>query len=154
MAHGLPDWYRGVDIAYQALSELITRPTYGGAIGSSGSKTVYANNTVTLINISGQGMIYGIYVRVSHTATQRDSGVRLELDSNLLFDESFADLNTYGISYPRGYPLTLSKYDDTNFDYCVLIPYGLTFESLINLRYREEHGRTPDVYYSVVYALI
>jgi len=88
MAHGLPDWYRGVDIAYQALSELITRPTYGGAIGSSGSKTVYANNTVTLINISGQGMIYGIYVRVSHTATQRDSGVRLELDSNLLFDES------------------------------------------------------------------
>ena len=32
MASGLPDYYRGVDVAYQALSEMIVRPKYGGVV--------------------------------------------------------------------------------------------------------------------------
>lgn len=154
MAHGLPDWYRGVDIAYQALAQMIVRPTYGGAIESQGNQVVTASATTTLVTISGKGMIYGGHGRTQYTSTQMDSGLRLELDGNLVFYEPFRDLDTYGATSARAYPVIISKYDNAGFYYAASLAYGLTFESELVLKYVENHGTTPNIYYSIVYALV
>jgi len=154
MAHGLPDYYRGVDIAYQALSEMIVRPKYGGAIGSSGSGLVAANSLTTLLSISGKGMIYGGYVWLQHTSTQKNSYVQLEIDGQVVAGDSFLTLNGIGADKPRACPIPILKYDDTGFTYCVGFAYGVTFESTLKVQYDENHGDTFSVDYNLVYALI
>lgn len=154
MSHGLPDFYRGVDIAYQALAELINRPKYGGAVGSQGAVTVTASGITTLLAISGKGMTYGGYVTLDHTSTQAQSLVRLEIDGNLILRNSFLGLVVMEINDPYGYPLAIKKYDNTNFIYGVLIASGITFETSLVLKYEEAHGAAPLINYNQIYALV
>jgi len=154
MAHGLPDFYRGVDIAYQALSELINRPKYGGCKRSTGTMIVTANANNTLFSLSGKGMIYGGLVQTSYSASQKDALIVFYIDGALILNEKLAHLNTNVIDKPRSYPLVLNKYDDTNFIYAVTFSYGITFETSILLIYQENDGGTPAVGYKIFYALI
>jgi len=154
MAHGLPDWYRGVDIAYQALAQMITRPTYGGAVRTYGLATTLPNDELVFTAITGKGMVYGGYVRFDHTASQKNSKVRLYLDGNMVLDRSFYNMDKYNFIYPGAYPLVKGVYDDTNFVYSALIAYGMTFETSISLAYDEQHGETFNLYWGIVYALV
>lgn len=154
MAHGLPDYYRGVDIAYQALAQQIVRPKYGGALLAWGSKTVTANVQNTLVGIWGKGMVYGGAVWFDYTLTQANSQVWLGIDGYTITNLSFLRLMEYKIDKPRSWPVSLHKYDSENFVYSVGISYGLTFETQLVLAYLEEHGFTPTVHYRLVYALI
>lgn len=154
MARGLPDYYRGVDIAYQALSELIVRPKYGGAIGTFGTKQVTASDNTSLVSVSGKGMTYGAYVHLDHDQTQKDSKIQLYIDGNQLVRKSWQTLYDYNIGYARAFPVVLNWFDDVGFIYSASVSYGLTFETGVEIIYEEAHARTPIVAYSLIYALI
>ncbi len=154
MASGLPDYYRGVDVAYQALAQMIVRPKYGGAISSIGELTVTASSANTVVAVAGKGMIYGGFVYLDYTSTQKNSKVWLEVDGQQLNDERFLDLQLYSLLDPRVCVLSLLKYDDVDFVYAAGFSYGVTFESTLKLIYSELHGTTPNLFFNLTYALI
>jgi len=154
MASGLPDYFRGVDVAYQNLSEMITRPKYGGALMESGSETLVPDGWATLDLIIGKGMLYGATIWLDHTSSQANSYLDVLLDGTSLNNISFLRLNDYGIAKPRSSIITINKYDPVDHIYSVGLSYGLTFESYLMLIYYEEHNTNPTVHYRLVYALI
>lgn len=142
MASGLPDYGLG------------TRPQYGGAVGSTGSKSVVANALNTLVTVTGKGMVYGSFVNLFPAETQQNSEVVLEIDATTIIGMSFAKLNAYGLTVPRCFPIVSLLFDNTAFDYVAGIAYGLTFETGIKLQFQENHGRTPSVAYTFIYTLM
>lgn len=154
MAHGLPDYYRGVDIAYQALAQLITRPMYGGAQRVAGNTVVTASAETILASVSGKGMIYDGIWRLDHTSTQNLSIPRLYVDGSLIGNLMFFHLNKYAIWYEGDYSIHTLMYDNTNFIYSASISHGITFETSFKIAYLEEHGSTPTVWHDVTYALV
>lgn len=154
MASGLPDHYRGVDVAYQALAQMIVRPKYGGALLESGSEAVGANTSVLLALGLGKGMIYGGNVWLDAAASQANSEVQLTIDGVIITTLSFLRLNEYRIVNPRTSVVTLNRYDPVSHIYSVGISYGVTFETYVMLVYKETHGNTPTAHYRLVYSLI
>lgn len=154
MASGLPDYFRGVDVAYQALSEMIVRPKYGGGIIASGSVEVVANVQTNLVNVAGMGMTYGGAVWLDYNLTQANSRVLLGCEGVAISDLSFVRLNEYRITKPASLVVFLNRFDTINHIYSVGISYGVTFENSLILNYLEEHGFTPTVHYRLIYALI
>lgn len=154
MASGMLDFYRGVDVKYQALAQMIVRPKYGAGVIASGSKQVIGSQANTLVGVDGKGMTYGGIVWLDDTLTQANSQVRLLSDDETLNDISFLRLNDYGITKPRSAVITINRYDAVNFIYSVGVSYGLTFEKSFELSYTEVYGRTPTVHYRLFYALI
>lgn len=154
MASGMLDYYRGVDVAYQALSQMIVRPKYGGALLAWGSKYCTANVQNTLVGIAGKGMIYGGAVWLDYTLPQANSQVWLGIDGYTITNLSFERLLLYGINQPRSWPVSLLHADHVNRIYAVGISYGITFETQVVLAYYEQNGFTPTVHYRLVYALI
>ena len=154
MAHGLLDYYRGINVAYQALSEMIIRPKYGAALLASGSMEVVANSHNTLAIVSGKGMTYGGAVWLDYTLSQANGEVEIMPDDLVLSGLSFYRLMEYGILRPRTWPVSLNVYDSTNRIYSAGISYGITFETTLELAYQENNGFTPTVHYRLAYALI
>lgn len=154
MASGLPDYCRGIDVAYQALSEMTVRPKYGGALLDSGSEEAWSDRTLPLDLISGKGMLYGGVVWLEYTSSQSNSIVWLQLDGVQINDLSFWRLQHYGINKPRSAVVTINKFDSTNYIYSVGFSYGLTFDSFLRLLYEEKHGTTPTIHWRLVYALL
>lgn len=154
MSHGLPDYYRGVDIAYQALAEMIVRPKYGGALSEVGNVAVTASAETVLVSISGKGMIYGGGVMCNPVNSQMNSQPKLVIDGETVFQQSYNMLAQYGIDTPRSFPVSLTKFEDATRWYCACISYGLTFETGVKVSYVETHGNTPTVGYVLCYALV
>lgn len=154
MASGLPDYYRGVDVTYQTLSQMITRPKYGGALLAWGSLEVTANVQNTLCGVAGKGMVYGGVVWLDYTLSQANSQVWLGIDTYTVTNLSMLRLNAYSVNRPRSWPVSILKYDSVNYIYSVGISYGLTFEKQLVLAYYEQNGFTPTVHYRLIYALI
>lgn len=154
MASGLPDFYRGVDITYQTLAQVTNRPKYGGAVGNTGTLSVTANSTNDLVSVTGKGMVYGSFINLAPALTQANSEIVLEIDATTIIGMSFNKLNAYHLIQPRCFPIVLLGFDNVNFEYEAGIAYGLTFETGIKLQYTENHGRTPSVGYTFIYALI
>lgn len=154
MTSGLPDFYRGVDIKLQSLSEVTNRPKYGGGIQSAGSDSVVGGFRNILALITGKGMIYGGSVWLDYTSTQANSIVALAIDGAYLAGLSFVRLKDYNIVDPRSSVITINKFDSTNYIYSAGISYGLTFETSLQLLYNEEHDVTPTVHFNLMYTLI
>lgn len=141
MASGLADYYRGF------------RPTFGGAVGTTGTKSVTASILNDLVSVTGKGMVYGSFINLSPNETQANSEVVLEIDDTTIIAMSFNKLNAYKLSVPRCFPIVLLQFDNINFNYATGIAYGLTFETGIKLQFQENHGRTPSVGYTFIYTL-
>jgi hypothetical protein len=154
MSHGLPDWYRGVDIAYQALSEMIVRPKYGGCQIASGNTVVTASDETDLVTVSGKGMIYGGMIYLDAAATQKNSVPRLHIDGAAIFGLSFLTQNDWGFDTQYLRPAFLQLYDNAAFKYATSFGYGITFETSVKLSFIESHGATPTVFYFLHYAVI
>lgn len=154
MASGLPDYFSGVDIAYQALAQVTNRPKYGGAFLTGSVMTVTPSDDTDLIVVSGKGMIYGGLVWLDYTYSQANDEVIIQIDQYNLNDLSFLRLNNYNIQRDRTFPVTLNTYDPTNYIYSVGISFGITFETEVKVIYKETYGRDPTVFYRLVYALI
>lgn len=154
MAHGLPDFYRGVDIAYQALAQIIVRPKYGAAERVMGGTPAVANGEKVVCSVSGKGILYGGYVYIDHTSTQRDSSVYIAIDGVTMGGDFFKYLNQFSLDKPRSALCYKLLYDDTIFEYSVALSPDITFETSLSLKYYERHGQTPTIYYFLLYALI
>jgi len=154
MASGLPDYYRGVDIAYQALSQMIIRPKYGAAIRTQGMAAVTANAITTIATVAGKGMVYGGLLMLQSAASQRNSAPYIHVDGALLNNLTFFGLQRYGVEGEANYPMKILRYDEVNFIYSVGFLYGITFETSLTITYFEDHGATPVVVSHLVYALI
>ncbi|KKM97804.1 hypothetical protein LCGC14_1164370 [marine sediment metagenome] len=154
MASGAPDYYSRVDVAIQALSEMVVRPKFGGALMEAGSMEVVANIANPLVAVAGKGMIYGGVLWLDNTSTQANSEAQLWLDGTNLNNLSFLRLRDYGLDNPRSTVVTIKKYDPTNFIYSAGFSYGLTFDAVLSLMYREQHGVTPTVHWRLVYTLL
>lgn len=154
MSHGLPDYYRGVDIAYQALSELINRPKYGAAQQEYSSVTVTNNFTTTLLSMAGKGVIYGGVLYMDYTASQSNAVVALYVDDVQITAFSLANLTLFGMTKEHAYPVYILAYDEVNYRYCVGFSGQITFETSIVLKYLENNGGTPLVLTRLIYALI
>ena len=154
MASGLPDYYRGVDIAYQALSQMIVRPKYGGALQTKGQLVVDASVPTRLANIVGKGVLYGGVVWLDPATTQANSFIQMKLDGWIFASLSFLRMLNYGVANPRSSVFTLNVFDGTNNLYSVGLSYGITFETYLDLYFNETYGDTPTVFYDLVYALI
>lgn len=154
MGHGLPDWYRGVDIAYQALSEMIIRPKYGAAQISDVTKAVTASGLTEFYSISGMGITYIEWIYTDGTATQKnDYGVCI-CDGTALGTATFDESRKAGFTSPNFAFPCLGTFDEVNFWYSLYMGRGYTFESSLVGYYVEAHGRTPSVRKGLVYALV
>jgi len=142
MARGLPDYFKE------------TRPRFGGAQDKSSYNIVTANDETILATITGKGVIYGGFIKLKHTATQKNSGIFVYVDEEKLGVTDFEDLELHGLTVENSYPFYLRKYDDVNFRYCVALSRDITFETKLEISYVETHGETPKVWYRVIYALI
>jgi len=142
MAHGLPDYYRGM------------RPRYGEAQLLRVAETVTANDTTLIGSISGKGMIYGGHVCLDYTSVQGQSEVALFVDDNDIGSKRFDRLLQYGLFGKHSYATYLLKKDELNYVYVAGILPGITFETSFKIYYTERHGTTPGVAARVIYALI
>jgi len=154
MAHGLPDYYRGVDIAYQALSEMIVRPMYGAAQQLWNTKVCQANEESEVGQKTGQGMLYGGLIYLDPADSQAQGIPKLYIDDVCMATLSFDDLDKYSLNAEHSYPLYLLTKDDANFIYSVGISHGITFESEFRIAYDENDGDVVTVWCRVIYALI
>jgi len=154
MASGLPDYYRGIDVTYQTLGEIVSRPKYGAAIQKSGHEWCTMNVVTLLTSISGKGMIYGGSVWLDHTASQSAATIMMKLDGGFIFSPSFVRMRSYGIFNPGSSIMTLNYYDRVNHIYSVGLSYGITFEKSFDLGYNETQGEDLMVHFSLVYALL
>jgi len=154
MAHGLPDWYRGVDIAYQALAEIINRPKYGECDSVSFSGNAWQSSEKTIATVTGKGVTYGGYVFSNPDVSQKNDIIRVYVDGSLVANASFYILQAYNINSEYTAIAYLKKYDDAGFVYVVGISAFITFESLFQLAYLEQHGNQPLYGGRLNYALI
>lgn len=154
MASGRPDYFRGVDITYQTLGEIINRPKYGGSNYDEGGITVAADGITDLLTVAGKGMIYGGVLLIDHGASVARGKVQLVIDGDLMSGMGFDYLNSHSIIVPRVYPVYLLKFDDVNFVYAVGISHGITFETSFVMRFAEADSQTPSPDYKLIYALV
>lgn len=154
MTHGLPDYYRGVDIAYQALAQLMVRPTYGEAESAYGGAVMVATAENILQTVTGKGMIYGGVLYLDYIASQKHAQPLLYIDDVKLDQPNFEDLYKWKIAKENSLPFYLLRYDEGNYIYAVGLSSGYTFEESFKINYNEVNEGTPTVYYDILYALI
>lgn len=154
MASGLPDFYRGVDVKLQALSELTARLKNGTPTSSAGNKVVASLGRTSLLSVTGKGMIYGGLVFLNHTSTQKAAEVIQVVDGDDMVSLTFDNLNLLSVDKVGMYPLVLRRYDEVNFIYCVGLGSGITFETSFEVVYNELNTTTPTVFTHLLYALI
>ena len=154
MARGLPDYYRGVDIAYQALAQMIVRPKYGAASEVITVLVVTANTENEMVSVSGKGMVYGGSLYLASSSSQRLSLTILEVDGSVINTTSFTTSAFYSLTRENSSPIYLMAYNEVDFRYSVGISAGITFETGFRVLFTEEHGNTPIVICKVVYALV
>jgi len=135
MAHGTPDYYSGVDITYQALSEIIVRPKYGAAAAKSVSVLVSPGSKDLFTAITGRGMIYGGLVFVEAAESHQGDSANLVIDGVPLGQLSLLYLDRYQAFDPVYWPVVITRYDDVNFIYSVAFAYGYTFDNSFTVRY-------------------
>ena len=176
MAKGTPDYYKGVDIGYQdlaelivhheydtaqkvdiaiqALSEVIVRPIYGGANSKVVTNIGVGGGLVWHVEVSGKGMIYGGILIVSSTTTQKDMDVRLEVDNKVIANMSWWGLYSIGVTKEHAYPIYLLTYDDTLFNYAGAYSHGITFEESVKVGTWCHDSPPYDVTARFIYSLI
>ncbi|HUS72051.1 MAG TPA: hypothetical protein VMY06_03220 [Sedimentisphaerales bacterium] len=142
MSSGTPDYFRTV------------RENYGSADAHRDYKVVTANDYTTLVNIIGKGIIYGGYLYLQAAGTQKNCDVALYVDDEYVFGDTFERLNKYGIIEAMECSVVLGTYDEVNYIYSLIFGKGITFERQFIVKYGEAHGETPNVFTSLMYALI
>ena len=142
MASGTPDYIREV------------REKFGAGKIATGSLVVTANSLNELLSITGKGVIYGGFVYQTSLSSQRFGITYLVIDSLMSIGSSYWFLNNYNITIPNSYPMTITKYDEVDYQYAVTISPAIKFESSFKLYYQETQGAAPTIYYSINYALL
>lgn len=137
------------DLAYQTV-----RPAYSEAIRSFGNKSITAGDTVSILTVSGQGIIIGGATSWGFGSTGSALILKITTDGTILVSLSGSQLNGRQWYHPGDQPLNLTLYDNDNFDYCASILGGLTFESSFELSAQNPYGYDITVTYHLYHALV
>jgi hypothetical protein len=143
-----------IDVKAQTLAQLINRPKYGGAELGSYSNAIAGLTTETLIDITGVGMIYGGWIRCTDTTTHKADIPRIWIDDMTIEADTWNSLNQAGVWRNPISPMSLTRYDETNFEYALMIGYGFTFETSVKLKYSNVYGDGTAVAARLYYATI
>lgn len=154
MGHGIPDFYRGVDIAYQALSQMIVRPKYGGVRWTDVEADVAPNATTWGVSITGRGMIYQIFYYGYSTGVIDTDRWAAFIDGNPFYGPLMSHLRDYEYSDGSLVGTFMNKVDDVNFKYAGGTNMGITFETSYILGYQENEGKGMHLHLRLAYALI
>ena len=154
MATGLPDYYKGMDVTYQTLSELINRPKYGAAQSVNASVVATANDKKTIVTVSGKGMIYGGTLGIIATNFIWNDAPILSIDGVEIAGANFYTINDFRMYHENSFPFYMLRYEDVLYRYAVGVSSGMTFETGFAVVYEETAGRTPYLACLVIYALI
>jgi len=154
MSKGTVDWYRGIDIVYQNLGEIIQRPKFGIVAPAEYANFVAASAVTTLVDISGIGNIYWGSIGVTGAGIQEDDYFIFTIDGIPLTSATFRRAEDYGTNTPRLPGVFLDKLDNVNFRYSAALGANITFETSVVIQYVETYGRNPYVVSRLVYALI
>lgn len=143
-----------IDIVAQALSEVINRPTYGGANVSIYNDFAPALSATDIISVLGTGMVYGGYFYIADANDHLNDGLGVVIDGTELFAISPNSLLLWGVKSGMNFPLQLAMYRPDLYQYIVLVKGGLTFESSFKLRYHNILGDSAGVLAQAYYATI
>lgn len=118
-----------VTLIAQELSELINRFKYGAPDVSSFADSVLAGNTEEIFSVAAKGQIYSAYVNLESTGSLALASVESQLDAQSMEAITLADMMERQLVLGTKHPVVLTRYDDVNYKYTVMIMPGFTFES-------------------------
>lgn len=154
MPTGFKDWDIPVNINSQSLAETTNRPKYGGSVGAVLTKNVPAGQTMTLVTLSGKGMIYGGWIRGINAVEMPEAMLQLYLDGALIQYNSWEGLNLAQIDKAHMAIMYLTLYDNATYKYCVGISYGYTFEQSLKIEFVNDSAGAAGITGRCFYALI
>lgn len=154
MATGLPDYYRGIDVTYQTLAQLMNRPKYGAAQKVVAFKLANADPEFPLVSVSGKGMIYGGIFVVDAPTTHASCKAVLKIEGVEICEADFYFLYYFAVDKYQSYPFYLLQYDDTRFIYSSGLSPGYTFETGFDVSFINPYGTPADFGCRIIYALI
>lgn len=141
-----------INLSAQALTRLLVRPTYGGALVEEYWDNVDSFDETELFNISGTGIIYGAYLWVNGYATSYMDKWRFYIDGNLQNDLAFKYMAENYFTQPYGANPICTRYDRENHKYGFVWPCNVTFESTLVITYLETAFDEPEVISGISYA--
>lgn len=142
-----------LNVKAQDLAEVINRPKYGGARGVTDLVTCIVSEWTTLFTISGKGMAYGGVIANLASNSDYTDHVRYTLDGQVIFDDSFYNLNRYALVNPLGFPIFLTNYSSGVPEFCCSFSYGITFDVSVKVEFMGSVGNKL-VGYTFLYALV
>jgi len=155
MASGHTDWQNLVNIALQALAEVIVRMKYGTPNRATYDDNVLAADTTSLVSIAGKGVIYGGYIHLHSGGADSNCVPILKLDGNLVsYGITLAFLQFYNFSQFGMLPFSIQEYDDTNCVYIVQLAPYMTFESSAEIQLYNPYEAVKAVTAQLTYALV
>ena len=129
MASGFKDWDVPVNINAQALGQIINRPKYGESLIASFADSITNIGSVTLLTVSGRGMIYGGLLTVNDPSSAHTSSFRVSLDGQLVYVRTIAQNKTLGFPGPFSDIVHCTQFDDISKQFTFAFSYGFTFET-------------------------
>jgi len=153
----LPDFWQSsvVNIITQDLPEIINRPKYGNAQWAFYNDTIPVDLGVNLCVIAGKGITYaGVVVCDGATGSHADDCISFDFDHEGLYSPSFFNLNRWAVTKQPGVLGCLGAFDDTNYIYSIILPYGITFETVLRITYYNMSATPAPVKLYFIYALI
>jgi len=132
----------------------MVRPTYGAADSKHVMKTVAVHAVTSMTKVEGAGMVYGgLVLSVPYESAQNDV-VIIAIDGEELTNTSFRGMYEAAVTQRRMWPIYLMLFDNIDFNYCVGISDGMTFEESVEVKYKEVDGHQKNVECYLVYALL
>jgi len=154
MTTGYPDYQQNINITAQRASQLIQRPKYGApqVLGFTGP--LLPNGITTLGSISGRGIIYGGFIHIYGNSLDDDDTLYLTIDSVLVAITDWFTLRFGGSTKNHSLYLYLINNDESDWLYTVGYSNDITFESNIQIKFKEIYGIKFNCYMRLNYATI
>ncbi|KKN33021.1 hypothetical protein LCGC14_0807900 [marine sediment metagenome] len=154
MAKGFKDWDVPISISSQELDEIISRPKYGSAQLGEYEDTITIDPVISLLSVSGTGMIYGGYLTIFTASSSLTALFKIIIDGTTLFNLTLRDVVDININKENSYVAYSLLIDEAEFEYSLAISRGITFESSIQFLFRRTPGLDSTVRLKIFYAVI
>jgi hypothetical protein len=134
MASGHTDWQNLVNIALQALAEVIVRMKYGTPNRVLWDDSIAAGGSATLFTVLGTGTIYSGFIHFHGASSLAQSIPMLYIDGNPVdYNMTIDAMRIYNDTSFGMLPFNLQHFDETSFVYSVLFAPYMTFETSFEL---------------------
>jgi len=137
----------------QELPFMTVRPAYGSAVRDAGSMDIPSGVETELFAVTDQGVLSSGMFWVSEAASRKNMAIRIKVDDVLVFDNQYLDLYHHRNFDTSGFLMGLSRYDDQNFEYVMMLQRNLTFETNIKVYCYHTYGVGVLLNWKCIYAL-